>query len=112
MWADVKYHVPPGFGFSPQASGFYPFGAATALPTQGGVGGVAWLITCPAANQTCHSTNDKCEALASTKGCFLCFLFLCHPQIAWRMAAVLVISLFFSKFVKTIIHITYNSHAL
>ena len=26
--------------------------------------------------------------------------------------AVLVISLFFSKFVKTIIHITYNSHAL
>jgi len=27
----VKYHVPTGFGFSPKASGFYPFGDATAL---------------------------------------------------------------------------------
>ena len=26
-------------------------------------------------NQTCHSTNDRCEALASLKGCFLCFCF-------------------------------------
>ena len=26
LWADVKYHVPTGFGFSPKASGFYPFG--------------------------------------------------------------------------------------
>ena len=29
--ADVKYHVPTGFGFSPKASGFYPFGDATDL---------------------------------------------------------------------------------
>ena len=29
-WA-CKYHVPTGFGFSPKASGFYPFGDATAL---------------------------------------------------------------------------------
>ncbi len=27
LWADVKYHVPTGFGFSPKASGFYPLGA-------------------------------------------------------------------------------------
>ncbi|MDY6022003.1 MAG: hypothetical protein SPI75_04500 [Sodaliphilus sp.] len=26
LWADVKYHVPTGFGFSPKASGFYPWG--------------------------------------------------------------------------------------
>ena len=26
-----KYHVPTGFGFSPKASGFYPFGDATDL---------------------------------------------------------------------------------
>ena len=26
-------------------------------------------------NQTGHSTNDRCEALASPKGCFLCFCF-------------------------------------
>ena len=26
-------------------------------------------------NQTCHSTNDRCEALASLKGCFFLFLF-------------------------------------
>ncbi|MDY5316368.1 MAG: hypothetical protein SPH08_08160 [Sodaliphilus sp.] len=30
LWADVKYHVATGFGFSPKASGFYPFGDATA----------------------------------------------------------------------------------
>ena len=44
LWADVKYHVPTGFGFSPMASGFNPFGDATALPSEGGVGVVVWLI--------------------------------------------------------------------
>ena len=44
LWADVMYHVPTGFGFSPKASGFYPFGDATALAGEGGVGGVVWLI--------------------------------------------------------------------
>ena len=43
LWADVKYHVPTGFGFSPKASGFYPFGDATDLE-EGGVGDVVWLI--------------------------------------------------------------------
>ena len=41
LWADVKYHVPTRFGFSPKASGFYSFGDATALAGEGGVGGVA-----------------------------------------------------------------------
>ncbi|MDD7230287.1 MAG: hypothetical protein PUH61_09030 [Bacteroidales bacterium] len=27
----MKYHVPTGFGFSPKASGFYPFDDATDL---------------------------------------------------------------------------------
>ena len=31
LWADVKYHVPTGIGFSPKASGFYPFDDATDL---------------------------------------------------------------------------------
>ena len=31
-------------GFSPKASGFNPFGDATALAGEGGVGGVVWLI--------------------------------------------------------------------
>ena len=44
LWADVKYHVPTGFGFSPKASGFYPFGDATDLAGEGGVRGVVWLI--------------------------------------------------------------------
>ena len=44
LWADVKYHVPTGFGFSPKASGFYPFGDATALAGEGGVRVVVWLI--------------------------------------------------------------------
>ena len=43
-WADVKYHVPTGFGLSPKASGFYPFGDATDLPSEGGVGVVVWQI--------------------------------------------------------------------
>ena len=62
-------------GFSPKASGFCPFGDATDLAGESGVGDVVWLIQAPAWNQTCHSTNDRCEALASPKGCFLCFCF-------------------------------------
>ena len=37
-------HPYQNIGFSPKASGFYPFGDATALPSEGGVGIVAWLI--------------------------------------------------------------------
>ena len=44
LWADVKYHVPTWFGFSPKASGFYPFGDATDLAGEGGVRGVVRLI--------------------------------------------------------------------
>ncbi|MDD7163877.1 MAG: hypothetical protein SPF86_05870 [Sodaliphilus sp.] len=44
----MKYHVPTGFGFSPKASGFNPFGDATALAGEGGVGDVEWLIQAPA----------------------------------------------------------------
>ena len=44
LWADVKYHVPTGFGFSPKASGSYPFGDATALAGEGGIGDVVWMI--------------------------------------------------------------------
>ncbi|MDD7018025.1 MAG: hypothetical protein SPJ37_02355 [Sodaliphilus sp.] len=44
----MKYHVHIGFGFSPKASGFYPFGDATDLAGEGGVRGVVWLIQAPA----------------------------------------------------------------
>ena len=50
LWADVKYHVPTGFVFSPKASGFYPFDDATALAGESGVGDVAWLIQASASN--------------------------------------------------------------
>ena len=50
LWADVKYHVPTGFGFSPKVSGFYPFGDATALAGEGGVSAVVWLIQASASN--------------------------------------------------------------
>ena len=43
-----KYHVPTGFGFSPKASGFYPFGDATDLAGEVGVGDVGWLVQAPA----------------------------------------------------------------
>ena len=48
LWADVKYHVPTGFAFSPKASGFYPFGDATDLAGEVGVGDVGWLVQAPA----------------------------------------------------------------
>ena len=70
-------------GFSPKARGFYPFGDATALAGEGGVRGVGWLIQASAWNQTCHSANDRCEALASPKGCFLCFYFCPPVFIHW-----------------------------
>ena len=51
---DIQYDIaiiggrevsrPYRVGFSPKASGFYPFGDATALAGEGGVGGVVWLI--------------------------------------------------------------------
>ena len=46
----MKYHVPTGFGSSPKASGFYPFGDATALAGEVGVGDVMWLIQASASN--------------------------------------------------------------
>ena len=45
------YHVPTGFGFSPKASGFYPFDDATALAGESGVGDVVWMIQAPTTNQ-------------------------------------------------------------
>ena len=46
---DIQYNTtimggPTGFGFSPKASGFYPFDDATDLAGEGGVGDVVWMI--------------------------------------------------------------------
>ena len=46
----MKYHVPTGFGFSPKASGFYPFDDATDLASEGGGGDVVWMIQASASN--------------------------------------------------------------
>ena len=46
----MKYHVPTGFGFSPKASGFYPFGDAADLAGEGGVSDVVWMIQASASN--------------------------------------------------------------
>ena len=39
-----KVSRPHQVGFSPKASGFYPFGDATDLAGEGGIGDVVWLI--------------------------------------------------------------------
>ena len=70
--------------FFAEGERFYPFGDATALTGEGDVGAVVWLIQVSAWNQTCHSTNDRCEALASLKGCFLCFCF--SPPVFFHWA--------------------------
>ena len=46
---DIQYDTtimggPTGFGFSPKASGFYPFDDATDLAGEGGIGDVVWMI--------------------------------------------------------------------
>ena len=55
---DIQYDItiiggrevsrPYRVGFSPTASGFYPFGDATDLAGEGDVGDVVWLIQAPA----------------------------------------------------------------
>ncbi|MDY2672362.1 MAG: hypothetical protein SOV66_04255 [Sodaliphilus sp.] len=52
----MKYHVPTGFGFSPKASGFYPFDDATDLASEGGGGDVVWMIQASASN---HKPQTK-----------------------------------------------------
>ena len=52
--ADIQHNItimggrevsrPYWVGFSPKASGFYPFGDATALAGESGVGDVVWMI--------------------------------------------------------------------
>ena len=42
LWADVKYHVPTGFGFSPKASGFYPWGNVVSPPKRVAEGLCGW----------------------------------------------------------------------
>ena len=59
LWADVKYHVPTGIGFSPKASGFYPFGDDIALAGEGGVGDVVWLIQASASNHKPKKSQTK-----------------------------------------------------
>ncbi|MDY5379638.1 MAG: hypothetical protein SPG73_00605 [Sodaliphilus sp.] len=67
LWADVKYHVPTGFGFSPKASGFYPFDDATALAGEGGVRGVVWLIQASASNHKPKKPQTKGTVLLCCK---------------------------------------------
>ena len=46
-------------GFSPKASGFYPFGDATALAGEGGVSAVVWLIQASASNHKPKETTNQ-----------------------------------------------------
>ena len=57
---DIQYSItimggrevsrPYRVGFSPKASGFYPFDDATDLASEGGVSDVVWLIQASASN--------------------------------------------------------------
>ncbi|MCI7032528.1 MAG: hypothetical protein MR897_03780 [Bacteroidales bacterium] len=67
----MKYHVPTGIGFSPKASGLYPFGDATDLAGEGGVGDVVWLIQASASN---HKPKGR---FFQTKGTVLLVCGLC-----------------------------------
>ena len=79
LWADVKYHVPTGIGFSPKASGFYPFDDATDLER-----GRRWW--CGVADSSLSLKSDipqhqrQVRSTGIVKRLFFMFLFLC-PSI-------------------------------
>ena len=78
-----KYHVPTGLGFSPKASGFYPFDDATALAGEGGVGDVVWLIQASASN---HKPKGRFFwfTFCKPKGRFFWFTFgICMVRIRY-----------------------------
>ena len=79
---DIQYDIiirggrevsrPYRVGFSPKASGFYPFGDATALAGESGVGDLAWLIQASASNH-----KPKGRFFWQTKGTVLLVCGLC-----------------------------------
>ena len=54
-------------GFSPKASGFYPFGDATALAGEGGVGDVVCLIQASASNHKPKKPQTKGTVLSNQR---------------------------------------------
>ena len=82
-------------GFSPKASGFNPFGDATALAGEGGVRVVVWLIQASACHAAALTTGAK--HWHRQKPVFLCFCFsppsiyplnLLLAQIAEKMSKI------------------------
>ncbi|MDD7230433.1 MAG: hypothetical protein PUH61_09770 [Bacteroidales bacterium] len=80
LWADVMYHVPTGLGFSPKASGFYPFDDATDLAGEGGVGGVADSSRGLKSDMPQHQRQVRSTGIA--KRLFFMFLFLCPEHLS------------------------------
>ncbi|MDY3733876.1 MAG: hypothetical protein SOZ98_03560, partial [Sodaliphilus sp.] len=61
-------------GFSPKASGFYPFDDATALAGEGGVGDVVCLIQASASNHKPKKSQTKANQ-SKPKGRFFWFVY-------------------------------------
>ena len=62
-------------GFSPKASGFNPFGDATALAGEGGVRGVVWLIQAQLEIRHATALTTGAKHWHRQKAVFLCFCF-------------------------------------
>ena len=71
----MKYHVHIGFGFSPKASGFNPFGDATDLIGEVGVGGVVWLIQALSLKSDMPQCQRQVRSTGIAKRLFFMFLF-------------------------------------
>ena len=67
---------PTGFGFSPKASGFYPWGNVVA-PRKRVADGIVWLAAWKLVSNDAKRTVAPPNAKHSTllQGCFLCFCF-------------------------------------
>ena len=82
---DIQYNTtlmggPTGFGFSPKASGFYPFDDATDLAGEGGVGGVADSSRGLKSAIPQHQRQVRSTGIA--KRLFFMFLFLCPEHLS------------------------------
>ena len=112
LWADVKYHVPTGLVFRRRRAVFI----LLAMPptSLGRAALVMWCGWFKPWLEIRHATalTTSAKHWHRHKDVFYVFVSVPPTNCVVVFWAVLVISLFFSKFVKTIIHITYNSHAL
>ena len=103
----MKYHVPTGFGFSPKASGFYPFGDAADLASEGGGGDVVWMIQASASN---HKPQTKRTVPLV---CGLCAIVYCkNNQGCGLISTALILYDFIGNYLRRLVAVRFAPERL